>query len=108
MLSVFQEQESASYLVRSVRRRYAEEDDDYKLAAVYEMKLFRCFFIGEDEAIRCLEEIVVVDEAEALRRAQVMLRSQSAATSVEIWEWGRLVARIPLQAPKTDLQLIAR
>jgi hypothetical protein len=57
------------------------------------MRQFRCFFIGEDEAVETFEPIDLENEAEAVRRAERMLTSRPSAAA-EIWESGRLVARI--------------
>jgi hypothetical protein len=57
------------------------------------MRRFRCFFIDE-RGLRGFEPIDLEDEAEAVRRAENMLRWRASATSAELWESGRLVAQV--------------
>ena len=59
------------------------------------MARFRCFFINEGDRVERFEPFESASETEAVNRAYEMLRSNSQAAAVEIWESGHFVARIP-------------
>ena len=59
------------------------------------MPRFRCFLIDDDNTVRSFETLELANEEEATHRAEEMLRSSSRAASIEIWESGRFVTRIP-------------
>ena len=49
------------------------------------MRRFRCFFVDERDCVESFEPIDLEDEAEAVRRAENMLRWRSTATAAELW-----------------------
>jgi hypothetical protein len=64
------------------------------------MPRFLCFFIDDDNTVASFERLELEKEDEAVRRAQEMLRSRFRVASVEIWESGHFVARIPRPGAK--------
>lgn len=59
------------------------------------MPRFRCFFIDESDQVERFEPCESASEADARNRAYELLRSNSKALAVEIWDSGHFVARIP-------------
>jgi hypothetical protein len=68
--------------------------DALRVGRKSEMTQFRCFFVDERDTVESFEPLDLKDEAEAVRRAEEMLRARATAVSAEIWESGRLVARV--------------
>lgn len=57
---------------------------------------YRCYFVDSLNKIQAATDLRCAEDAEAMQQADALARSQRL--SVEIWDGGRLVGRVPPNA----------